>query len=227
MLLTTSIVGCSGGASSKIIKSDGNGIYLKNSKLYLTEYDGIVGSYRKEGDPIIVTYGKCIKEIRDCPENRQAVHEADLSSYKKAEYFDAYINTFSVMHIPFEEETTIESTIETSDKEMKPLDTVRGDVYTTMTHLEFKPIETAIFNDCIIVKGNGLHLVVRDTDITIPSVLTVFKGSRECTQQVEIGEITCMKYESNNFNFYQYGDSIIKISKDYNVEDYITLTSLE
>lgn len=222
-----SIAGCSKEDSSKWITSDGTNIYIAGDKTYMTKFDGVSGIYEIEGDPIIVKYNKCVEHVRDCPENRQGVHEADLSQYKKVGYFDAYINTFSVMHTVAEEGTTKEANISTKDKELKSLDSVRPEVYNTLMNIKFEPILTSTFNNNIIIDGKGSSLVVRSTDITVPGVLSVFKGTKECTQQVEIGDITVMKYESNNFNFYQYGDSLIKISKEYNVEDYITLKTME
>lgn len=226
-VLILSTAGCSSKGKADYIKSDGANIYINNKLTYLTEYNGITGTYNIEDDPVVVVYKYCTEHIRDCPENRQGVHEGDLSSYKKAEYFDAYINTFSVMHVPTDEPKSKEVTISTQNKDLKPLDNIRPEAYNTLQLLDFEPIKVATFGDVVEIRGNNNNLIVRDTNITIPGILSVTKGTKEVTQQVEIGEIAVMKYESNNFNFYQYGDNLIKISKDYNVEDYITLKALK
>lgn len=227
MTLMLSTVGCSLGGSSSWISSDGTNIYVNGKQAMLTEFDGITGTYKVDGDPMQVKYTTCVEQIRDCPENRQGVHEADLSTYKKANYFDAYIDSFSCMHIPLEEGKTIEATMSTQDKEMKPLDSVRSNVYDTMSNLKFENIEQATFADCIEIRGNGNNLTVRNTDITIPGILSVMKGTKDCTQQVDIAGVTVMKYESNNFDFYQYGDNLIKSVKGTNIEDYVTLKLLK
>lgn len=193
----------------------------------LTEFDGTVGSYLVDGDPMQVSYKTCVSEVRDCPENRQGVHEADLSDFKKASYFDAYINSFSCMHAPLGDGTTREAVMSTSDKKLKPLENDRAAVYDTMMGLKFGPITSATFADCIEINSNGKGMIVRNTNITIPGVLAVAKGTKECTQQVDIGGVTVMKYESNSFDFYQYGDNLIKVAKNVNVEEYITLKAIK
>lgn len=193
----------------------------------LTSFDGTDGTYEIEDDPVVLMYKRCVVHIRDCPENRQGVHEGDLSIYKKSKYFDAFINTFSVMHLPLDETSTKEVTISTRAKDTKSLDSVRESAYNTLNAIKFEPIKIATFDNVIVVNGNGNNLIVRNTDITIPGVLTVFKGTRDVTQQVEINGVTCNLYESNSFNFYQYGNNLIKIGKSFNVEDYITLKTLK
>ena len=219
-------MGCYKEDSSDWISSDGTFIYINNNKVMLTSFDGTNGIYEVEGDPITLIYKKCVAHIRDCPENRQDVHEADLSTYKKSSYFDAFINTFSVMHIPLDDISSKEVTISTKDKDIKSLESVRSDAYNTLNEIKFEPIKSATFNEVVTINGNGNNLIVRNTNITIPGILTVFKGTRDVTQQVEINGVTCSLYQSNNFNFYQYGENLIKIGKDFNVEEYITLKSL-
>lgn len=218
-LLTLSTVGCSN--NKDWITSDGTNIYINGKSTLLTEFNGIEGLYDIEGDPINVSYKTCVSEIRDCPENRQGVHEDDLSKYKKAKYFDAYINTFSVMHLPLEEDTTKECTIETQDKDIKPLDSVRDQAYETLNNLKFQNIDSSIFDNKVKINGQGQSLIVRNTDITIPGLLSVMKGTKECNQQVEVNGVTLMKYESNNFDFYQYGDILIKSVKGTDISQYI------
>lgn len=193
----------------------------------LTSFDGETGLYSKDGDPVTLTFHSCVSAIRDCPNNRQGVHEGDMSDYKKAQYFEAYIDSYSVMHAPLGEGTAKEAIISTADKALKPLAVIRPMAYNTLMGLKFGIITTAVFADTVIVSGNGNNLIVRDTDITIPGILSVMKGTKNCTQQVNIGEVTVMKYESNNFDFYQYGDNLIKASKGTDVSQYITLKSLK
>ncbi len=153
-----------------------------------------------------------------------------MTKFKKATYFDAYIYTNSVMHYKVEEKDnlySVEAVIETRDKSKYPLDNVREDVYNVITNLKFEDIKVSCFDDCIVINGNDNKITVREDCILIPEVLTVFKGNKECTQQVDINGITCMKYESNNYNFYVYNGNVIKISKNYNVNDFIQLKSID
>lgn len=191
----------------------------------MTSFDGTEGKYAKDGDQIVLAYRTGITTVRDDPENRQGVHEADLSKYKDSQYFNAYVDTFSVMYLK-DGEALKQVTITTQEKELVPLETARPEAYNTLKALKFGPIETATFGGSIEIKGNGSNLIVRNTDITIPGVLSVFKGTREVTQQVDIGGVTVMKYETNNFDFYQYGDNLIKAAKGTAIENYITLKSL-
>lgn len=173
-----------------------------------------------------ITYRSGITSVRDDPENRQGVHESDLSSYKDSNYFDAYVDTFSVMYIKEKEGTFRQAVFNTKDKDSRSLESVRGESYNTLKELKFGQIETATFAGSIVVKSNGSTITVRSTDITIPGVLKVYKGTKEVTQQVNIGDITVMKFEGTNFDFYQYGDNLIKATKGTVIEDYITLKSL-
>lgn len=198
---------------------------INGKPAYMTSFDGNEGAYSVDGDPIILAYRTGITSVRDDPENRQGVHEADLSTYKDSSYFDAFVNTFSVMYLK-QGEGFSQVTISTQDKEAKPIETARAEAYNTLKGIKFGAIETATFDGKITVKGNGSNIIVRNTDITIPGVLTVFKGTRDATQQVEIGGITVMKYESNAFDFYQYGDNLIKAAKGTVIEEYIEFKSL-
>lgn len=228
MLLTVFMVGCSNGDSTWI-SSDGNAIYIDGKEAMITEFDGDKGSFEKEGSSYKITYKTCVDAIRECPENRQGVHEADLSSYKKANYFDAYIDSYSCMHTPLDAKlgTTVEAAYTTTDKSMAPISVVREDVYKTMTGLKFGPISSAIFDGCIKVKAENHSIIVRSTDITIPGVLSVGKGTKDFTQQVEINGVTCMKYSSNNFDFYQYNGNIIKATKGTDINNYIELLTIK
>lgn len=217
------MVGCSNGDSDSWISSDGTSIYIDGKAVLLTSFDGTRGAYDKEGDPASVTYGTCVTEVRDCPQNRQGVHEGDLSTYKKSQYFDAYINSFSVMHIPLNDTQTKEITINTTDSTSRSLESVRPSAYDTVMALKFEPLTSATFGSDVVVNANGSPMTVEATCIKIPGVLAVSVGTKDCTQQVEINGVTCMKYESNNYDFYQYGTSIIKVKKGVDVNSYITL----
>lgn len=213
------MAGCSKGAW---ITSDGTNVYIDGDVAVLTEFDGTSGKYQTDTSEYKVFYSKCVPEIRDCPSNRQGVHEADLSTYKKSNYFIAYMGSMEVMHIPYGDEVSIEASIESSDGQAFPADNMREDVYKTISGLKFGPITETVFNNAVKVSC-PTGVIVRATDITIPGVLSVGLGQKECTQQVQIGEITCMKYESTNYDFYQYGSNLIKAVKGTDISQYITL----
>lgn len=218
---------CSAGASSWI-ESDGTNIYIKGDRALLTYFDGMRGEYAVDNSLVSARYKKCEVAFRDCPENREKIHEADLSSYKDADYFDAYLGSYSCMHLPLKGDNVYcEGVIHSIRSSEAPIEPFREDVYKTMTKLKFEPITKAVFSDAIEVKSPDVGIIVRNTDITIPGVLTVGKGTKDCTQQVDIGEITCMKYSSNNYDFYQYGDNLIKIKKGIDPAQYVRLLELE
>jgi hypothetical protein len=220
-------VGCSKEESSTWISSDGSSIYINDKPVLLNSFDGSIGIYNNENDFVNFTFKTCDSNFRNCPENRQGVYESDLIEYKNAKYFDGFIDTFSCMHMPNDESTSKEVVINTKDTNIKPLSIVREDAYFILENIKFEPINKSTFANTIIINSNGNNMIIRNTDITIPGILSVFKGTKDVTQQVEINGITCMLYESSLFNFYQYGGNIIKISKDINVNEYIELKSIQ
>lgn len=192
----------------------------------MTSFNGVEGSYSVEGDPVTLTYKTGITSVKDDPENRQGVYEGDLSEYKDSSYFDAYVDTFSVVYLKNSDTTLNQVIISTKDKESKPIAVARVEAYNTLKSLHFGSLESAKFGKSITVKGNGSSITVRNTSISIPGVLSVSKGSKGVTQQSEIGGIAVMKYEGTNYDFYQYGDNLIKAAKGIAIENYITLESL-
>lgn len=220
-------LGCSKKDSANWISTDGVQIYIDGEPMMLTYFDGDTGEYKVEGDLLSADFSECVIALRDCPENREGVHEGDVSIYKNANYFVAFINSFMVMHMDNTEDTTKELTATTKDVSARPLELAKPELYTTLNALKFDPIKAATFDNTIVVKSEERPIIVRNTSITIPSVLTVFKGTRECTQQVDIGGVTVMKYESNNYDFYQYGSNLIKATKGTDVSQYVTLKVLE
>jgi hypothetical protein len=219
------LTGCSGSDVLEV-STDGTNIYLNGEIAnHLSEYDGYTGKYDSDTDPYQITYQICsAEEMKDCPDNRQGVHEDDLSEYKNSTYFDAYLSTLSVMYIPLKGDVTgnKEAIIETSDKAVATLDAVRPDAYETLSMLDFAGLTTATFADKVVVNSNGSTLIVRKNGIVIPGTLVVSNGVKEgANTQKEVGGVTVMLYESNDYNFYQYGNYVVKIVKSANVEDYI------
>lgn len=196
--------------------------------MYLTYYDGNTGEYNVDGDPAMINYMTCVSELRDCPRNRQGVHEADMDTYKNANYFTAYIGTYCVMHETLDEEagTTKEAEMTTIDPDSKPFDIFRNDVYDTLDLLTFQPVTKASFCNCITVETTDYSIVVRNTGISIPNLLIVGKGTYECTQQVDIGEFSVMKGSSEQYDYYQYSDNLIKAVKGTDITQYITLSAI-
>jgi hypothetical protein len=225
MLWVVALTGCSGSDVLEV-SSDGTNIYLNGEVAnHLSEYDGYTGKYESDTDPYHITYQICsAEEMKDCPDNRQGVHEDDLSEYKDSTYFDAYLSTLSVMYVPLKGDVTgnKEAIIETSDKAVATLEAVRPDAYENLNKLDFAGLTTATFADKAVVNSNGGTLIVRQNGIVIPGTLVVSKGVKEgANTQEEVGGITVMKYESNNYNFYQYGDCVVKIVKSANISDYV------
>lgn len=215
--------GCSGTRSSSDYSTDGTNILYKGKVLFLTEYDGVTGKYEAENDPYKITYQVCsAPEMKDCPDNRQGVHEDDLSKFKKATYFTAYIDTLSVMYIGLKDGGNKEAIMNTSSKDTATLEAVRESAYNTLEALTFKPLESTTFMDKVIVKSNGGNLVLRKDSVIIPGILAVSKGKKEqAQQQVTVGTVTVMLYESQGFKFYQYGDCVVKIANSAAIENYI------
>lgn len=219
------MVACSSGGSSWI-SSDGTSIYIDGEPVMLTEFNGVTGSYIGEG--ISASYKICAPSIRDCLENRENVREDDQDSYKKSKYFKSFLDSQICMHIPLEKGVSSKEAVATTEDSLsKPLDSIMDSLYKTLNNIKFESITTSVFDGSVEVRSSSIGIIVRNTDITIPGILTVGKGTKDCTQQVNIGDITCMKYESNNYDFYQYGDNLIKAAKGTPIEEYITLLPLE
>lgn len=225
-LLTLSMTGCS---SSSKFSSDGTSIYINGEKALLSTYDGTTGQYESEDGNYLVDYSKCVEAIRDCPQNKQSIHEDDVSKYKKSTYFMMFMDSYCVMNYPLsnEKDYVSEAVINSIDAKSNPIDTIRDSVYDTMINLTYEPIYEATFANAIKVKSEDVSIILRNTGITIPNVLTVGKGEKDCTQQVDINGVTVLKLESNNYDYYQYGDNLIKCKKGLEVGDYIELLSLE
>lgn len=218
------MAGCSGGRLADI-NSDGSSISIKGKQVMLTEYDGNEGSYTVDGVDILAEFKKCDIEFRNCKENRQGVHEDDLTSYKKGRYYTAYIDTFRSIHMGLNDQNTKECIYQTKNRDTCPLDSYTDQMYTTLASLKFEPITKASFDNCILVTApeGGSSITVRSTGITIPGVLVVGKGTYDCTQQVDIGDVTVMKGIGNNYDYYQYNDILIKAVKGTDISSYITI----
>lgn len=221
-------------SSKHWIKSDGVNIYINNKVAKITEFDGTTGKYQSEFDPYLyATYGVCTPEWKDCPNNRLNVHKDDVYKLDDSEYFIVYMGSNAVIHAPFKgtkEENAVqvrEAVVTSNDTKVVKVESVVKDFNDTLVGLRYGLIEDTVFDDAVEITGNGEIITVRDDSISVGSILAVGKGSKECTQQADIGGVTVMKYETANYEFYQYGDNIIKVKKGINVEDYVKLLPLE
>lgn len=220
------MVGCSDKEFSSWISVKGSGIHINGVPVKLVSFNGTEGMYIEEDNNVRVVYRQCVNEIRDCTENTPGIHEDDLSTFKDSKYFDAYLDTFSCMHMKNDSDSTKEATITLSNKVGASLEDYREGVYKTLAALKFGPIDVATYSDCIDVKSNGKVIELDSTTISIDGVLKVGRGRIEPTYQGDINGVTVLYREEENYTAYQHGPFLITVTHGYYVNDYITLRDL-
>lgn len=221
-LLITSMAGCCKGSDSIVV--DANSVTINGDIAKVSQYTGYDAVYN---DGIYnISYNNCVEEIRECPSNRQGVHEDDMSEYKKCKYFDAFQSTYRVIHMPTNDGITPHAEISTGDKETHPIEPIMEEVYNTLKNMTFDTLTNATYvsgENKVRVHAEEGGIVVRPGQIVISGILAVGTGTKDVSQQIDVGDVTVKYYESESYKYYQYGDILIKMAKAYDIEQYITL----
>lgn len=221
LALTVSAVilgGCSKGPKADYGVRDGV-IFNGNKTVSCTMHKGYAaeGVLQATGDKISITWHN---NFDDCGNNSAGVMSTDVVEDGDFSYFAMYLGTEYTVHqekdkhmncayLRMSQETAQDSAIVLQSIENQMKDLILSDEFNTCT-----------LDDKVYV--TGVECEARSSGLTVPGQFVVQKGTVQTTSTVDVGEVTVGFISNEGYDYYQFGEYVVKAVAGYDISPYVT-----
>lgn len=220
LLLCLALVGCSSGDRDNIkVEWDNGTITVNGSQVTVDKYTGSTAEYTSGGTKFVYTYCEA-DDLSLAIYNSVGVTEDDMSTFKKAKYFQQFLGSELSLYYPLGD-NLYNACNAVTDGSMT-IEQMCTTAYGVVSEVDFGTIAYVDVNDSIRFKSSGFEVEIRPDEIVIPGYFKISVGTKEeCTEPIMIGDTTVQYYNSGNYCYYQYGELLIQTVVGVNLEEHI------
>ena len=221
LLLCLSLAGCSNGAAGTVnVKWDNGVISVNGAEIAVDKYTGQTAEYVIGGTSYNYAYDEA-DDLSLAIYNSVGVAETDMSTFKKAKYFQQFLGSEVSMYYSVGDNKYYAARVSTS--EGMSVEQMCTNAYAVISKADFGTINYVEVNGEIRFTPNGFEVEVRPDAVVIPGYFKITAETKaECTESIVIGKTTLNYYNSGDYCYYQHGDLLIQTVVGVDISEHIT-----